>query len=80
MKLQVRINSPEKLLWEGEAEWVSSVNVRGPFDILPLHANFISIIHDKSIKIKTDAGIKEYSFANSVIYANKNRVLIYTNI
>ena len=76
----VRINSPEKLIWEGEAEWVSSENTSGKFDILPMHSNFISIIENKVIKVKADSKVADYNFPRSVIYAHANKVYIYTNI
>ncbi len=78
--LTVKINSPEKVIWEGVAESISSINTQGPFDILPFHANFITIIENKSIKIKTDKGIKEYSFPHAVVYSHNNQVFIYVNI
>jgi len=78
--LHVRINSPGELLWEGDAQWVSSENTQGPFDILPFHANFVSIIENKAIKIKTAEKTLQYDFPHSVIYAHTNKVFIYTNI
>ena len=79
--LKVRINSPEKVVWEGEALWVSSVNTKGPFDILPLHANFITIIQKQTIRIKLASGeVQEYAFPNGVIYTHSNRVFIYTGL
>jgi len=77
-QLTVEIASPENQIWEGSAVSVSSVNSAGPFDILPLHANFITIIENKPIKINTGTGIKEFSFPNAIIYSSKNRVVIYT--
>lgn len=79
-KLKVKINSPEKILWEGDAEWVSSVNSKGPFDILPFHTNFVTIIENQKIRINTGTEIQEYMFAHSVIYTHANHVYIYTNI
>jgi F0F1-type ATP synthase epsilon subunit len=78
--LKVRVNSPEKIIWEGEAEWVSSQNSQGPFDILPMHANFVSIIENQPIRMKTAQKVEEYKFDHSVIYAHDNQVYIYTNI
>lgn len=79
--LHVRVNSPEKIIWEGDAEWVSSVNRSGPFDILPFHSNFISIIEKQPVKVKLPSGeVKEFSFDHSVIYAHANQVYVYTNI
>lgn len=80
MKIHVRINSPEKVLWEGEADSVSSENSKGPFDILPLHANFITFIENKPILVRMENSTKEYKFDNSVIYASQNKVFIYTHL
>ncbi len=78
--LHVRINTPEKLLWEGDARSVSSKNVDGPFDILPMHANFITIVENEKIFVRTASETKDFSFPHSVIYAHANAVNIYTNI
>jgi len=42
--LQVKISTPTEVLWEGEAASVSSVNSQGTFDILPKHANFVTLV------------------------------------
>ena len=76
--ITVSINSSDKLIWEGKAISLSSINSSGPFDILPLHANFITIVENNPIKINTGLNIEEYTFPNAIIYASKNRVLIYT--
>lgn len=78
--LHVRINSPEALIFESEAQWVSSCNVEGPFDVLPMHANFITLIENKKIMVKTVTGIKEFLYQKAVLYAHNNFVSIYINL
>jgi F0F1-type ATP synthase epsilon subunit len=79
--LKVRINTPEKIIWEGEAVSVSSKNSEGPFDILPKHANFITAIENQAIVIRTpDKKKVEYTFPRSVLYMRDERVSIYTQI
>ena len=78
--MNVVVDSPEKKIWEGKAEWVSSKNSVGPFDILPFHSNFITIIENETIKIKTEKEIKELKFSISILYVHNNRVSIYVNI
>jgi F0F1-type ATP synthase epsilon subunit len=78
--LKVKINSPENIIWQGEAKWVSSINTNGPFDILPFHANFITVVENKTIKINTGEKIEEYKYPRAVIYTHKNQVWIYVNI
>jgi len=79
-RLNVRINSPEKFIWEGDATSVSSVNDRGPFDILPMHANFVTLVKNRPIRVNTGSEVKEYTFPNAIIYAHANQIFIYTNI
>lgn len=80
LHLSVVVKATEKKLWEGEADSVSSVNSQGPFDILPLHSNFISVIENKPIVIRVGKEKKEYNFPFSVIYAHENMVQIFTNL
>lgn len=69
------------MLFEGEAEWVSSENTEGPFDILYMHANFVTLIENKPIKIKLrDGKVQEFAYKQSVVYAHNNVVSIYTNL
>lgn len=78
LPLSVEINSPEKIIWEGKAASISSINSSGPFDILPMHANFITIIENQTIKIDIGNKLEEFTYSNAIVYASKNKVLIYT--
>ncbi|HLC88193.1 MAG TPA: hypothetical protein VJG66_04030 [Patescibacteria group bacterium] len=50
--LNVKILSPTQTIFEGEAVSVSSVNTEGKFDILPYHANFITLVQKKPIFLR----------------------------
>jgi F0F1-type ATP synthase epsilon subunit len=79
--LQVRISRAAEVVFEGEAESVSSSNSDGPFDILPLHAHFISIILDQPIVIRLPNGtVNEYRFTQSVMEVKDDTVNIYADI
>jgi F0F1-type ATP synthase epsilon subunit len=47
--LQVMVMTPEKVLFRGVAESISSMNDTGSFDILLGHANFITLIKERLI-------------------------------
>lgn len=79
-KLQVFVKSTTDILWEGEADSVSSVNSQGPFDILPFHSNFISVVEQKQIIVRIGRDMKEFNFPFSVLYAHSNTVEIYTDL
>lgn len=79
--LRVRIVSPRQTLFEGTAKSVSSTNSVGKFDVLPEHANFVTLIQNSPIVIiKEDKQNISFSFPLAILYAANNKVNIYTDI
>ena len=79
--IHVRISKATETVWEGQARSLSSVNSSGPFDILPMHANFISLVKDRPIRIIEQNGHEfEYSCKQAVIYVASNEAKIYVDI
>ena len=79
--LNVRIISPQKELFNGQALSVSSTNSEGKFDILPEHANFITLVQNSQITIRTGEGKDlNYTFPLAIIYSSTNNVRIYTDL
>lgn len=79
--LNVRIDSPEKVIWEGKATSVSSVNSEGNFDILPEHASFITFVENKPVIVREEKKeLGRYTFERAILYVHNNVVTIYTNI
>lgn len=78
--LRVTVRDRAGALFEGEAEAVSSHNDKGPFDILPLHTNFISIIHKGVTLHLKDKVVKDLSFETGVLKVAENKVEVYLGI
>lgn len=79
-KLQVTIKSPLALLYKGEATAVTLTNDRGKFDILPLHANFISLIKDMVIIHETVDSQKDIKIEEGIAKVFENTVDIFIGI
>ncbi len=79
--LHVRIISPQELILDTQAESVSSKNLQGSFDILPLHANFITMVEKTPIVVRVKgAKDQKFDFPMAIIITTENRVDIYTYI
>lgn len=79
--LKLRIISPKETIYEGQVYSVSSTNFAGRFDILPAHANFITLIENQQISIKNLSGeTQTFKFPLAIVYSQKDQVNIYTNI
>lgn len=81
LHLEVRVLSPRKLIYNGQAASISSTNSVGNFDILPEHANFITIVENKPITVRVVDGPEHtFNFPLAIIHTINNRVDIYTDI
>ena len=78
--LDVEIRSPDKILYKGPAEAISSRNEVGPFDVLPQHENFISIINGK-ITVWTGKHQKqEIENESAIMKAKSNTVHVFLGV
>lgn len=79
-KLQVVIKSRKKELYNDFASSVTSVNTTGAFDILPQHANFITLVKDF---ITVDEGLstkQSFKLDRGVIRVKGDVVTAYLGI
>lgn len=75
--LKLKVRTPDKLVFEGEARAVSSVNERGPFDVLSAHQNFITIIRDKLVIIDLKGEKQDISVQRGVMRVRENEVTVF---
>ena len=79
--LHVRILSPQQLFLDTLASSVSSKNLSGSFDILPQHANFITVVENQPIVVRINKQKPiTFKFPLAIIYATQNQVNVYTYI
>jgi F-type H+-transporting ATPase subunit epsilon len=78
--LNLTIIDAEKKIFEGEVKALSSYNDDGPFDILPYHANFISIIKKKLIVHLLNGDKNEYPIEVAVLKSTENKITVFFGI
>ncbi len=72
--------SQKKRGFQGKALSVSSKNKLGKFDILPYHANFITLIFDFLIVRTSDRKEIEFRFKRGVLEVYENKVKVFLEI
>ena len=80
-KLTVIARAPFKVYYEGDATAVSGQNRVGPFDILPGHADFFSVMSPGEIIIEN--GDKEpvaFEINNGIVTTRDNQVMMFLNM
>ncbi|OGY27860.1 MAG: hypothetical protein A3F33_03475 [Candidatus Woykebacteria bacterium RIFCSPHIGHO2_12_FULL_43_10] len=79
--LRVVIRNPKTVLFDGNVTALSSSNKQGNFDVLPGHANFITLIKDKPVVLRLEKGEpRSFMFSFAIIHNVNNTATIYTDI
>lgn len=78
--IRVVVRNRENILFDEEIKAVSSYNEKGLFDVLPIHANFISIIKDALILHKSGGDKQEMKIAGGVLRVHENQVHIFLGL
>ena len=78
--LSVVVRDRNTLLFQGQIDAVSSFNDKGPFDVLPQHANFISLIKQAVILHIPGKPEKRIEVQSGVLKVRNNNVEVYLGI
>lgn len=78
--LSISVRTRETVLFEGVANTVTSFNLRGRFDILPYHSNFITLISKYVIVDTGKETERQFDIDKGILYAMSNKVSVYVGI
>ncbi len=78
--LDVSFRDQHGLVFSGPVKALSSKNSQGPFDLLPQHAHFISLITDEIRFFPVSGGEKHFTIAQGVLRCFDNKVEIFTGL
>ena len=79
-KLLAVVRDRNNLLFQGQVEAVSSLNDKGPFDVLPQHANFITLIKKFVTMHLPDKQEKRMELESGILKVRDNNVEVYLGI
>jgi F-type H+-transporting ATPase subunit epsilon len=76
MSLKLKIVSPEKVEFNGEAEIVKVPGLMGIFEVLSNHAPIVSALQEGLVEFVTKEGRKELAITGGFVEVQKNDVNI----
>lgn len=81
LAMKVRIYSPFRDYYEGFVFSLTAENATGPFDILPGHHNFISLLMACELIIRSvEAGELRIRISGGVIHVKANEVVVFLDV
>lgn len=79
-RFTVKIISPFQTYYQGEAISLSAANRTGPFDILPGHINFFSLITSGTVVVNTGFQLLEFQIGRGVVRVNNDNVTLFADV
>lgn len=79
--LRVKIYTPFKIFYEGDARSVTAVNETGQFDILPEHHNFITMLKPCDVVVETPKEEKKViPIARGLMHVKADKLIIFLDV
>ena len=81
LSMQVKVYSPFNDYYEGAAFSLSAENATGPFDILPKHHNFISLLSACEIIVRSvNKGEQRIRISGGLMHVKADRVIVFLDV
>jgi F0F1-type ATP synthase epsilon subunit len=79
-KLHVRIQAPYRVYYDAKAQSVSAENKTGPFDVLPGHRNFITLLSDSDLRLINDDGVNVFRIQKAMMHVSRDEVVVFIGV
>lgn len=80
--MRVKVHSPFRDYFDGRAFSISAVNATGPFDILPKHHNFISLLSPCDLVIRTvdESDDRVIRISGGIMHVKADKVIVFLDV
>lgn len=80
LTMAIKVYSPFKTYFDGEAFSISAASATGPFDILPKHHNFITLLVPCEIVVRTDDGDQQINISGGLMHVKADKVIVFLDV
>lgn len=79
--MHVKVYSPFRVYFDGIATSISALNDTGPFDILPKHHNFMTLLNTCDIIVRTEDGKEEkIPITRGIMHVKADFVIVFLDV
>lgn len=78
--MHIRISSPFTNFFDEDAYSISAQNETGPFDILPRHHNFITLLDACEIIVRGERGETKIQISGGLMHIKADQAIVFLNV
>lgn len=79
-KLHIKIHSPFKTYFDGNASSISATNDTGPFDVLSGHHPFMTILNAGEVVVRNDDKQQRYKIERGIMHVRNNHIVVFLDV
>lgn len=79
-EMNVKVYSPYKVYFDGVAKSISAESATGPFDILPKHHNFITLLSPCDLVVRTSNNEETFRIDGGVMHVKADDVVVFLDV
>ena len=78
--MRLKVYSPFQVYFDEPAYSVSGVNRTGPFDILPRHHNFITLLGACELVVRSPGGERKIRISGGIMHVKADNVRVFLDV
>jgi len=80
LRMHVKVHSPFKVYYDGEASSISAESATGPFDILPEHHNFITLLVRCDLIVRDGKDEQVITISGGIMHVKADDVIVFLDV
>lgn len=80
ISMHIKVYAPFKTYFDGIALSISAVNDTGPFDILPKHHNFMTLLNEGDVIVRTERGEEKIPITHGIMHVKADDVIVFLDV
>jgi F0F1-type ATP synthase epsilon subunit len=78
--MHVKVYSPFRTYFDEDALSISAVNETGPFDVLPRHHNFMTLLNPCELDIRSPRGQFKIKISRGIMHVKADQVIVFLDV
>lgn len=80
--VHIKVYSPFKTYYDEDSYSISAINVTGPFDILPRHHNFMTLLNPGEIIVRPVSGSREerIRISGGLMHVKADKITVFLDV
>lgn len=78
--MHIKVYAPFKTYYDDLGTSISAINETGPFDILPQHHNFMTLLSPGDVIVRSNDDEKKIEITRGIMHVKADRVIVFLDV